>query len=110
MKTWIIRPFVVSACVGVSIALLFAVFWRLVNFDYISISNEARDTMSGLTLLLCPSSFVLMEVGPREAITSEVAMLYAEVILMNGMLYGLLISLGVALLRVMKKSANGTEG
>ena len=92
-----------------SFALLFAVFWRLVNFDYISISNEARDTLSGLTLLLCPPSFVLMEVGPREAITSEVAMLYAEVILLNGMLYGLVISLAAALFKAVEKLAKGTE-
>ena len=44
-----------------------------------------------------------MEVGPREAITREVAALYAEVILMNGVLYGLVVSVGIALFRTMSK-------
>ena len=103
MKRWILRAFVLSACVGMGIALFLAVFWRLVNFDHISISNESRDALSGLSLLLCPPGFVLMEVGPREAITREVAALYAEVILMNGVLYGLVVSVGIALFRTMSK-------
>src|SRR5438552_533530 len=104
MKRRIIRSFVVSASIGMSIALFFAVSWRLVNFDYISISIEARDAFSSVTLLLCPPSFVLMEVGPREAITREVAVVYAEVILMNGILYGLVVSVGIALFRLIGKT------
>jgi len=45
-----------------------------------------------------------MEVAPREAIIREVAALYAEVILMSGVLYGLVVSVGIALFRAMSKT------
>lgn len=103
MKRGVIKWFVAPSCMGMVITLLLAIFWRLVNFDYIRIPNDLQDALSGLTLLLCPPSFVLMEVGPKEAITREVGMLYAEVILSNGMLYGLVTSVGLALFRAVSR-------
>ncbi len=103
MKHWTIKTAVVSAVAGMSIALALAVMWRLINFSYISVSSEAQDTFSGVTLVLCPTSFVLMEVGPRETISGEVAALYAEVIVANGVVYGIIAMLAVSISRVSKR-------
>jgi putative effector of murein hydrolase LrgA (UPF0299 family) len=100
---WTIKTAVVSAVIGMSIALSLAVMWRLINFEYVSVTREAYDMLSGLTLILCPTSFVLMEVGPREAITGEVAMIYAEVIVSNGLVYGVIALLAVTIFRVSKR-------
>jgi putative effector of murein hydrolase LrgA (UPF0299 family) len=103
MKHWAIKTPVASAIVGMSVALGLAVIWRLINFDYISVSSEAYDMLSSVSLILCPTSLVLMEVGPREAISGEVAALYATVIVANGLVYGIIALLAVAIFRVSKR-------
>ena len=94
-----------AAVLGIALAFSFSLMWRLINFDYVQISTETRDALSGLTLVLCPSSFVLMEVGPRERITPQVAAIYGEVILLNGALYGLITFLGANLVGILRSAA-----
>lgn len=91
----------VMALLGLCVALTLQVMWRAINFEYLRVSDPISNGLSGLTLLLCPPSFVMMEVGPREPITGELAALYAEVILANGVLYG---TVTLALLGIVKLS------
>ena len=90
---------------GMGIALAGAVMWRLINFGYLAVPHEWRIDLSELTFFLCPSSFVLMEVGPRESISLQVAGIYAEVILINGALYGAITFLVLKLAGLLKKKA-----
>ena len=94
----------VAAAVGMSIALGLSLMWRLANFDYIPMSSGTRDLLSAVSLFLVPPSLVLMEVGPREAITNEVATLYATVIVANGVLYGAIVFLAIGIIRLLKQA------
>jgi hypothetical protein len=98
-----VKSTIVSAMVGMGVSIGLAVMWRLVNFDYINLSNEARDVLSGVTLLLCPSSLLLMEVGSREPMTIEVASLYGTVIVANAVTYGVVVLLSIGIFRLSQK-------
>lgn len=65
--------------------------------------------MSELSFFLCPTSLALMEVGPREKITLEVGAIYAEVILLNGVLYGAIAFIVLGAVEFLKKNGKRRE-
>jgi len=104
MNRGMVKPVMVAAAVGMSIALGLSLMWRLANFDYIPMSSGTRDLLSAVSLFLVPPSLVLMEVGPREPITAEVATLYATAVIANGMVYAVIVLLGIGVFRMLKKA------
>ena len=103
------RTAALVGALGMGVGLALSFFWRLITFDYLTISNEARDALSSLSFFLCPSSFVLMEVGPRERITFQIALLYGEVIILNGLLYGTLTFIVLTIVRLSHRTRKPQE-
>ena len=77
----------ISIAIGSGVGLTLAVVWHLVNIGRIALGLSGMATLSNLTLLVWPSSLMLMEVDPLEPIHFELAILYLTTIFLNGLLY-----------------------
>jgi hypothetical protein len=98
------KPTGIMAVLGICVALTLTIMWRVINLNDVPLSDPSASALSGLTLALCPSSFVMMEVSPHERITGEIAALYIGVILANGLVYGLVTMTLVGIVRLLDRT------
>jgi len=72
---------------GSLVAIGLAAVWHFINDGAIPIPVSNQETLSGITLLLCPSAFMATGVPPRGPWTSDLLILYATIIVLNGLFY-----------------------
>jgi hypothetical protein len=68
-------------------------WWRLVNAGHIPLTSAGMLVLSNVTLLLCPSSLMLMEVDPIAPLNVERAIRYLTAIVSNGLFYAVVVAL-----------------
>lgn len=76
------------ACIiGMVVATVLAVAWQLEAIVDLHLSFDTYFTLHKLTLFVCPSSFMLMEVDPLEPVSLDVLVMYFIAIAANGGCY-----------------------
>lgn len=83
--------FVIGCSVATILAIVWRVYWHLVDVGRISVTASQYYRFSDISSCLFPSSMLLMEVDPRAPVTIQVLVLYAAAILLNGMLYAFVV-------------------
>jgi flagellar biosynthesis protein FliR len=82
----------------VAIATVLSVAWHIVNKTG-AITGRSYEAYARLTFFVCPSSILLMEVDPSGPVTWVDLMSYAIAIVINGILYGFVARVLVAIWR-----------
>jgi len=76
--------------IGVAVATILAVAWRIEATSSIHLGKSAYMALSRITFSLWPSSFMLMDTDPVEPIDLAMLVVYSLVILLNGVYYAVL--------------------
>jgi hypothetical protein len=83
--------FAIGCIVATALAVGWRFYWHLVNAGTISLTPSSYYGFSDISNYLCPSSLLLMDVGPREPLGIVLVISYVIVILLNGLLYALVV-------------------
>jgi hypothetical protein len=89
----------IPIAIGSGVGLTLAIVSQLVNTGKIPLSLSGMATLSNWTLLVWPSSLMLMEVDPLTPIHFELATLYLSAIFLNGLLYAGIVAIWRRLVR-----------